>query len=494
MKRFTAIFITTVFLTVSLIFPVSADTTDISANTSLQAESVVSVTIALNSETVISNGAEGKITPPLMVFGRTYADLYALSPYLGISPEWVQDTVGFFRAGKDGKAIDFTLISKWDDLINEKHRFFVKDSKVFVSLRELCDFAGYGITYTEGIITIGNSVNSYTDKFGTVNTSPCDDYIYTTYPRPAQYVVNPYREYGYTDMTEDAKKLKEMYPDLIKLSSVGKSVEGRELMLIEFGRGENRIFVCGAHHAREYITTTYLMYAIDRYALCYRGNAMWGQHNVREILDNVTFCIVPMVNPDGVNLVQNGLYATANVGEVSALPIYEGRKYGHKAWKANIRGVDLNWNYNKDWTYDKSKNGRGSSGFNGDYPHSEPETIAIADYVDANPFDAYFSFHTQGEIFYWADYAENPTNLRDLIEKDTGFKPYKDEGIGVGGSFFDYVYRKYRKPTVTIELCPYIGNFPYPDSDFDTVWNPAKNILLIAGGEITHHKSLNQTK
>ncbi len=486
MKRAIAIFTLSIFLVMTFIPVVSASPAE-------GVSSGISLTIAINEDTAISNGNKIKMTPPLMVFGRTYADLYALSPYLGVSPEWVDASTGFFRAGKDGKTIDLTLISKWDDLINEKHRFFVKDSKVFVSLRELCDFAGYPIFYKDGVITIGDNA-PYENVFTKVDTTGAEDYIYTTYHRRAEYVVNPYRAYGYEDMTEDAKKLRDMYPDLIKLSSIGKSVEGRDLTLIEFGRGGKRIFVCGAHHAREYITTTYLMYAIDRYARCYRGNTDWNGYNVKEILDNVTFSIVPMINPDGINLVQNGIYSVANVAEVSALPIYEGKKYGYPAWKANIRGVDLNWNYDKDWTAEKSKNGRGSSGFNGDTPRSEPESVAVADYVDTHPFDAYFSFHTQGEIFYWADYTENPTNLCDLIEKDTGFRPIEDKAEGIGGSFFDYVYRKYRKPTVTIELCPYIGNFPYPDTDFDTVWNPAKNILLIAGEEITHHKSLNQTK
>ena len=73
----------------------------------------------------------------------------------------------------------------------------------------------------------------------------------------------------------------------------------------------------------------------------------------------------------------------------------------------------------------------------------------------------------------------------------TGFIGYKDNGTGVGGSFFDYVYRNFKKPTITVELCPYVGNFPYPNDDFDTVWKPAKNILLVVGNEIIYKKLFN---
>lgn len=292
-------------------------------------------------------------------------------------------------------------------------------------------------------------------------------------------------------MLNNAKQLQNMYPDLIKTSSIGKSVEDRDLLLIEFGRGANKIFVCGTHHAREYIATTYLMYAIDRYAYAYRTNSMWGQYSPREILDNVTFCIVPMVNPDGVNLVQNGIYATDHASELANMGIYEGSKYGYSAWKANVHGVDVNWNYNKDWSINRNKNQRGSIGFNGDYPNSEPETVAVSNYVDNNLFDAFLSFHTQGQIFYWADNTETPSYIHQAIQKDTGFVGYIDSGTGVGGSFFDYVYRNFKKPTITVELCPYVGNFPYPNDDFDAVWKPAKNILLVVGNEIIYKKLFN---
>ena len=42
------------------------------------------------------------------------------------------------------------------------------------------------------------------------------------------------------------------------------------------------------------------------------------------------------------------------------------------------------------------------------------------------------------------------------------------------------------EPMITVELCPYVGNYPYPNSDFDTVWKPAKNILLAVGNEIIY--------
>lgn len=479
MKKFTVFFLTIVLLLVST---PSAFATKPDAQTS--------IVMAINNETLLVNGVQTQATAPVLVFGRTYVDLYDVAPFLNMEIQWVEDSVGFFKVTSKGTTFDFTPIFQWDHLLTQPRRFFVKDSRIMVSLRELVDMAGVTLTYQDGLITIGNPDYSYQELYREVDTHHQDNYVYEAYPFSAEYVVNPYQAYSYETMLANTEELKRIYPDLIRTSSIGTSVEGRDLLLIEFGKGDTKIFVCGTHHAREYIATTYLMYAIDRYALAYKTNSMWGKYNPKEILDQITFCIVPMINPDGVNLVQNGIDATKNPEDVAALEIYEGSMYGYSAWKANIRGVDLNWNYDKDWSLTKNKNPRGSSGFTGDCPYTEPETIAVSDYVDTHPFDAYLSFHTQGEIFYWADSKADPTYVQDAIKKDTGFTGYVDYGTGIGGSFFDYVYRNFDKPTITVELCPYVGNYPYPDSKFDTVWDPTKNVLLVVGNEILYHNSL----
>ena len=511
MKKLTAIFLTFAFMVTSYapcVFAKETDApeiseiieiTEITEETELSAETSenpeiteedaheakegyqLSVTMAINEKLLVANGVAVEITPPVLVRGKTYVDLYSVAYYLGYWVQWVEATVGYFKVSTPTESVDFTLISHWDDLFNQRYKFFTKDSRIYVSLRELTDLLGYDIAYDNGLITVGKKAELSENIYGNIDTSGVESYVYKTYPYWAEYVINPYLPYSYDTMMKNAVQLERMYPDIIRTSSIGKSVEDRDLLLMEFGRGPVKIFVCGTHHAREYISTTYLMYAVDRYAYAYKNNREWNGYNTREILDKVTFCMVPMVNPDGVNLVLNGVDAVKNPSEIAKLKIYEGEKYGYSAWKANVNGVDVNWNYDKDWFENRNKNPRGSTGFNGHSPATEPETIAVSDYVDANYFEAYLSFHTQGEIFYWADNPDNPTGICQAIKNTTGFTSYEEVSTGRGGSFFDYVYRKFKKPTVTVELCPYVGNYPYPDKNFDIVWKPAKNVLLVVG-------------
>ena len=86
----------------------------------------------------------------------------------------------------------------------------------------------------------------------------------------------------------------------------------------------------------------------EQYAKGYAWNWVYDGMSYRELLDEVRFIIVPMVNPDGVTLAQLGEdYASESV---SAMPLTDDYNSGLHSWKANINGVDLNRNYPYNWT------------------------------------------------------------------------------------------------------------------------------------------------
>jgi len=129
-------------------------------------------------------------------------------------------------------------------------------------------------------------------------------------------VVDPNQTYSYEMLKTDAGELAGQYPGLIEVSGIGRSVEDRDLVLIRLGKGAKRVLLAGAHHAREYMTSTFLMETVDEYARAYvTGGKIEGQ-DIRALLNEVTLYVVPMVNPDGVNLVQNGPDAARDPAKV----------------------------------------------------------------------------------------------------------------------------------------------------------------------------------
>ena len=96
-------------------------------------------------------------------------------------------------------------------------------------------------------------------------------------------------------------------------------------------------------------TTPLVMRFLEEYAAaCASGGTIFGQ-NARTLYEKTTLRIMPMVNPDGVDLV---------TGELESGPFYEqARSYSGNypdirfplGWKANINGVDLNLQYPAGW-------------------------------------------------------------------------------------------------------------------------------------------------
>ena len=295
---------------------------------------------------------------------------------------------------------------------------------------------------------------------------------------PAKYVVNPYLPYSYEDMIEDIALLAAMYPDIIKTKSVGKSVEGREMQAVELGKGEKKIFLCGSIHAREYISSAYVMYFVDRAAFDYKNNTVRDGHNVQNILDNITFCILPMVNPDGVNLVQNGWDAAQNADNLKKMIRRDGAKqYGYQSWKANINGVDLNNGFVYGWEENQRVSAPASAGFKGTSPMSEPELQALTSYMENIQPSAVLAIHAQGKVLYLSQPDEIAKKIAGNLMQNTGYQPQKISSAY--GSFLDYVSNKFNVFYACVELCNYVGPYPYDNSKFDTVWNSAKDVCYI---------------
>ena len=104
-------------------------------------------------------------------------------------------------------------------------------------------------------------------------------------------IVNPLVPYAYENMMREALLLRERYPELIQLGSIGKSSEGRELTVLRLGDGERHVLLVGAHHGREYISSALLMRMCEEYA---------GRAGLRSLWRRVSLFFVPMLNTDGV--------------------------------------------------------------------------------------------------------------------------------------------------------------------------------------------------
>lgn len=288
--------------------------------------------------------------------------------------------------------------------------------------------------------------------------------------------------YTYDILTQDIQRLKNDYAGIITFSSIGSSLCGRSLYRLTLGRGNKRVFYNGAHHGMEWLTAALLTRFAEECASAVKQGEKFRGINLCEIFDDVTLEIVPMVNPDGVELAVNGL-SENNPNYSKLLSLSNGNDFSH--WQANNRGVDLNHNYNALWDMSKAAeqengiDGPGPTRYSGASPESEPESRAAADFTRRMQFDLVIAFHSQGQVIYWDFNGEVPPRGKEIGEYFTTVSPYvldQTEGMASFGGYKDWFIHTFRKPGYTVEIG--LGENPLPAEQLPQIYEDTIGILL----------------
>lgn len=277
-----------------------------------------------------------------------------------------------------------------------------------------------------------------------------------------------YNNFDYAKLKTWAEGLDTEY---CSVEEFGKSVQGRSLYCVKIGSGSKKIFLNGAHHALEWITASLLAAWCDDYAGTLRNGGAIGGVNGEELYEKATYYIAPMINPDGVHLVINGL-SPDNPQYLSVAEMAEGISI-QTSWQANINGVDLNHNYDAlFYEYKKvaEESGYGKPGprrYPGPAPFSEPETAAVRELVLKEEFPFSVAFHSQGEVIYWSFNGFGFYREARALSDASGYITDTAGGISSYSGFKDWYLEKFNLPAFTVEVGR--GTNPLPFEQFEQI-------------------------
>ena len=116
--------------------------------------------------------------------------------------------------------------------------------------------------------------------------------------------------YNYSLMSQNLATLNRTYP-FLNIQTVGNSVLGKNIYVIKLGKGTKKVFYSASIHANEWITSVLLMKFIEDYCIAYNNNSRLYGYSVKRLFNSVSIYIMPMVNPDGVDLVTGNLNKTS---------------------------------------------------------------------------------------------------------------------------------------------------------------------------------------
>lgn len=291
-------------------------------------------------------------------------------------------------------------------------------------------------------------------------------------------IVIPRDNYGFEAMTDDLARLASRYP-FLERSKIGQSVMGRDLHAIRVGRGRREVHFNASFHAHEWITTPLLMRFLEVYAQAYQRRQRVGDFHIPTLYEQTSLWIVPMVNPDGVELVQRGI-SEENPYFETVLRANDGSR-DFRPWAANIRGVDLNNQFPADWEREAERGERAPAprGYPGPSPLSEPESRAMAEFTRAHDFRMVLAYHSQGKVIFWGYKGLEPPESRRIVSifaEASGYEPIRYVESWAG--YKDWFIQEWRRPGFTVEVGR--GVNPLPFGQFWEIWSANIGILLSA--------------
>ena len=284
---------------------------------------------------------------------------------------------------------------------------------------------------------------------------------------------------------ETILRLADTYP-FLRTEVLTATAFGRPVRTLTIGEGDRKVIYSAAHHANEWITTPLLLTFLEEYCLSLLdGDTLYG-YDAAELYRRTTLSIVPMVDPDGVDLVTGYLHdgpwyqrARQWAENYPSIPVPEG-------WKANLNGVDLNLQYPAGW--EEAKKIKESMGFTGpaprDYvgtaPLTQPEALAVYRHTLQNDFRLTLSYHTQGNIIYWRylDYLPpRSREIADAMAKASGYSVEETPPVSGYAGYKDWFIQTYDRPGYTIEAGQ--GASPLPLTEFDALYADNLGILVL---------------
>ena len=235
---------------------------------------------------------------------------------------------------------------------------------------------------------------------------------------------------------------------------IGKSVEGRDIVAYHYGSGDTEIlFVGGIHGGYSWNTSLVAYEAMD-----------YLKANLDAIPQNVRVTIIPVLNPDG-------LYKVAGTAERFTKADISKSQATQIAGRFNANKVDINRNFECKWKAESTWQDTTVSG--GSEAFSEPESIAIKDYVEKNKPKAVVAWYSAaGGVF--ASSCQNGVlaetkNLTKIYAKESGYPAYDNfDFYEITGDMVNWL-AKQKIPAISVLLTTHE----------DTEWS--KNLAGIKG-------------
>jgi g-D-glutamyl-meso-diaminopimelate peptidase len=287
----------------------------------------------------------------------------------------------------------------------------------------------------------------------------------------------------------DLDSLVKLFPERTELFSIGNSEFGFPIPVLRIGsvfpKKRSMLFV-GNIHAREDYSSKFVMKFLNMYLLSFTGDSI-VYYKAAEYLNELDLYFMPVANPDGLKIAhEDWLNIESFLPDIQQIKRIE----SFAEWKANGKGIDLNDSFDDD-THELNKSYNSSlvpcsEGYKGKNAAEPIETKAIQNFVSAIRPLMTLSFHTKGDLIYWADSKTHSYfNGIDSLIHDASLSvsnfsrvPVSPNPSTFGGGLENYVRYQFGLLGSCVELSSGdSARKQFPDNEFNKrVWKKAWKI------------------
>ncbi len=226
---------------------------------------------------------------------------------------------------------------------------------------------------------------------------------------------------------------------------IGASVEKRDITAYHYGTGDTELLFVGGIHGGYGGNTVLVAYELMDYL----------EKNTNKIPENVRVTVIPVLNPDGLNVV----VGTPGRFSPSAMPTKEKTIPG----RFNANMVDLNRNFDCDWQSAGMWQNTKVSG--GDKVFSEPESQAFKKYIEGNEPDAVVAWYSAAGGVYSSNchngISTETRTLTKMYATASGYPAHEEFNFyEITGDMVNWLAKK-EIPAISVLLTNYK----------DTEWN-----------------------
>lgn len=287
--------------------------------------------------------------------------------------------------------------------------------------------------------------------------------------------------------SEYIQQIAEAYP-FCRREVLTQTAFGRPVETLVIGDGDRQVLFTAAHHGNEWITALVLLKFMEELAEAIANDtALYG---IPGNLFNryCTVHAVPLVDPDGVDLVVGAIApGTLQYEAAQLLSSFYPQIPFPSGWKANLLGVDLNLQYPAGWLqareikFSQGYIRPGPRDYVGRAPLNQRESIALAEYTEEVDPALVLAYHTQGKEIYWKFEDYDVPGAEALVQEFARLSGYRAANVPYESGFAgykDWFIQRFRRPGFTIEAGS--GQNPLPIEQFDEIYRDNLGILTTA--------------